>query len=209
MGNRVLGTNWVPTQLQSWIRRQRTGSSVSMICTFLQLLLQPSQIKGPRRDSPGRTSGVGWGPGGNSDLRDFFKDRSRTPPSPLHTSTILGSWIHAWKGFLGEAGIGAAHRVTGQVLSQHTSRRAEPWGGVKTVKGSGAQRPRGALAGSSFRECQIQMVVLLSGLQLPSCLQGSPEHPPASQLASAAIPRRWLCHGWAQLHLNWWPTNLH
>ena len=56
-----------------------------MICTFLQALLHPGQIKGPGQDSPRGTFRVGRGPGGNSELRDLFKDLESNPEAKFST----------------------------------------------------------------------------------------------------------------------------
>lgn len=81
-----------------------------MICTFLQGLLQPGQIKGPpRQDSPRGTFRVGQGPGGNSELRDLFKDLESNPEAKSSTrqARFWAAGFRHEKGLPGAAGIGA------------------------------------------------------------------------------------------------------
>ena len=80
-----------------------------MICTFLQGLLQPGQIKGPGQDSPRGTFRVGRVSGGNSELRDLFKDLESNleAKSSTRQARFWAAGFRHEKGLLGAAGIGA------------------------------------------------------------------------------------------------------
>lgn len=123
-------------------------------------------------------------------------------PSPLHARHDSGQLDSGMKGFPRGCWNPCNLRVTGQALSPSPGPAAEPWGGVKKADGSGAPRPRGGLAGSGFPECQLKRRSFALGC---SCKRARGTRFPAG---FRAHPRRWLCHGWAQLHLFWWPTNL-
>lgn len=181
--------SWVlgPNTVAVWIMCHRTGLSVSMVCTFLQILWQPSRIKRLCHDSPGGNS-LGsilalWGwTGAWKEVRAtwLFQTWSQTwKPSPYRPARLSAA---AFSHERFSSGLTELRQFTQSqdMLSPSTRHEpAEPWGGVKKAdvwqQGSADRGSSGEL---EFPECPLIQWSSSPGFQLPSCLPGDQEHLP-------------------------------
>lgn len=203
MGNRVLGT----TRCQHRCSPDYCVIELEALWTWYAPFCKGycNQVKSKDQAKTLLEVPSGWD-GGLGETQSYVtcsKTWSQTwKPSPLHArhdSGQLNSGLKRVSSGLPESVQSQSHR-SGALPAPAPA--AEPWGGVKKAGGSRARRPRGSPAGSGFPECQLKRRSSALGC---SCKRTRGTRFPAG---SRAHPGGWLCHGWAQLHVYWWPTNL-
>lgn len=154
--------------------------------------------------------GVGQGPEGNSELRDFFRDMESNPEAKSsihqHDSRQLESCMKGFPPGWQDSCSSYRHRAR---FLWHMPGACKAPGGILKADSSRAQQTEAVLMSSSFPECQLKQWSSSLGFQLPSCLQGSQEPAPLPSWPRKPSHIIIFSNGWAQLPLNWWPGNLH
>lgn len=127
--------------------------------------------------------GVGQGPGGKSELRDFFRHGVKPGSQVPHTPAGLSAAAFRHEKF--SPGLTELMQFTQSqdMLSPSTRHGpAEPWGGVKRADGwQQGSADWGSSGEFKFPECPLIQWSSSPGFQLPSCLPSEQEQ--TSQLA--------------------------